>query len=83
MPTSTTNRKVLAIPTHDTWTDDAIDVGFASTEAEAVRVIEASGYSVLDYGGTCDFYDATDASGIYGMDLDGHGVIAITVVPTT
>jgi hypothetical protein len=68
MPTSTTNRKVLAIPAHDTWTDDAIDVGFASTE---------------DYGGTCDFYDATDASGIYGMDLDGHGVIAITVVPTT
>ena len=81
MTTSTTTRKVLAIPTHAAGTDDAIDVGFASTEAEAVRVIEAAGYSVLDYGGNCDFYDAEDAPGIYGMDLDGHGVIAITVLP--
>ena len=69
----------MAIPTHATGTEQAVDCGIAQSLTDAKRLIRAAGYKIMAVGGSIDRYDAQDAPGVYGYKPDGLGAIGITV----
>lgn len=79
-----TIKTVLAIPTYETSTGTAINVGTAETVNEAIALIESLGYTVIPYGsggGNVDEYDAEESQQVYDIDCDGLATISVTVEP--
>lgn len=72
---------VIAVPTDEDGVYDGKIIGIASTEAEAVALCEAEGYTVISEGegGQYNTYDADDAPMVYGFEADGMGAIGVTV----
>lgn len=55
-------------------------IGDAVTKADAIRICEESGLTVIpeDDGGKIDFYDAEDGPHVQGYESDGCGVWIVT-----